>query len=205
MKVAESARGVGLAVLALLLAAPVVRAAADQPRTAIQSFYDTLLEVMKQATKLGFQGRYQRLQPAIEQTYDLPFMTRVAIGPAWAGMPPMQQQQAIEAFTRFSVATYANRFDGYSGEHFEIVGDRPGPANGTLVETRLVRTHDEPVQLNYLLHQTPSGWRVMDVFLSGTISESASRRSEFSSVLRQGGPDALLALLNRKVADLTPH
>jgi phospholipid transport system substrate-binding protein len=103
------------------------------------------------------------------------------------------------------VATYANRFDGYSGEHFEVVGDRPGPANGTLVETHLVRTHDAPVQLNYLRHQTPSGWRVMDVFLSGTISELASRRSEFSSVLRQGGPDALLALLNRKVADLTPH
>jgi hypothetical protein len=34
----------------------------------VQDFYDTLLSVMKEADKLGFQGRYAKLQPAIERT-----------------------------------------------------------------------------------------------------------------------------------------
>ena len=35
------------------------------------------------------------------------------------------------------------------------------------------------------------------------MSELATRRSEFSSVMRRGGADALVELLQRKVAELS--
>ena len=46
------------------------------------------------------------------------------------------------------------------------------------------------------------GWQIIDVFLSGTVSELATRRSEFSSVMRRGGAEALVDLLQKKAAQL---
>jgi hypothetical protein len=42
------------------------------------------------------------------------------------------------------------------------------------------------------------------VFLSGTISELATRRSEFTSVLRRDGAQGLLDLLGKRIAELKP-
>jgi phospholipid transport system substrate-binding protein len=52
--------------------------------------------------------------------------------------------------------------------------------------------------------RNPSGgsWKIIDVFLSGTISELAARRSEYSLVLRTGGAPALVDLLRKKTAEL---
>jgi phospholipid transport system substrate-binding protein len=38
----------------------------------------------------------------------------------------------------------------------------------------------------------------MDVYLSGTISELATRRSEFAAVLRQDGADGLVRALEQR-------
>ena len=178
-------------------------AAAGTPGAVVEAFYAVLLEVMKQATSLGFAGRYARLQPAIETAYALPLMIRLAVGPQWNTLSPTQQARLLEAFRRFTIATYASRFDGYDGEHFEVGGERP-QSGGALVQTRLVLRSADPVELNYLMRQDPT-WKIIDVFLSGTISELATRRAEFTSVLRRDGGDGLVALLERKVADLNPR
>lgn len=167
----------------------------------IQSLCNTLLAVMKQATQLGPRGRYQRLDPEIRRAYNLPLMTRLAIGPDWQRMSPQEQQQLIAAFSDYSVATYAARFDGYSGEHFEV-DPKPVPnASGLLVDTKLVKSSGEPVQLNYLMRSGDAGWQIIDVYLSGTVSQLATQRSEFTSVLHRDGAAGLLNLLKQKVAD----
>jgi phospholipid transport system substrate-binding protein len=180
-------------------------AAAATPRAVVEAFYGALLDVMKQATSLGFEGRYRRLQPAIEAAFNLPLMIRLAVGPPWNSLTPTQQSRLLEAFRRFTIATYASRFDGYDGEHFEVRGEAPAPAGGTMVETRLVPTKGDIVDLNYLLRQGDAGWQIIDVFLSGTISELATRRAEFTSVLGRDGADGLVKLLESKVAALTPR
>jgi phospholipid transport system substrate-binding protein len=43
----------------------------------------------------------------------------------------------------------------------------------------------------------------VDVYLDGTISELATRRSEFSSILRDRGIDGLITVLNRKTNALS--
>ena len=180
--------------------------AASPPRAVVETFYRVLIDVMKQANPLGFDGRYKRLQPAIEEAYNLPLMIRLAVGPQWTTLTPEQQSRLLEAFRRFTVATYANRFDGYEGEHFEVQGEKAGlSAGGVMVETRLVPTKGDAVQLNYLLRQDDGNWRIIDVFLSGTISELATRRAEFTSVLRRDGADGLVGLLERKAAELNPR
>jgi phospholipid transport system substrate-binding protein len=124
-------------------------------------------------------------------------MTRVAVGPAWSTLSDAKRQQLIQAFGRYITATWAERFDSYSGEKLEIDGERPYGA-AVLVDTRIVKSDGEPVSINYLMRRDGEQWRIADVYLTGTISELATRRSEFSSVLRSQGVDGLIEALNRK-------
>jgi phospholipid transport system substrate-binding protein len=176
------------------------------PRAVVEAFYRTLIDVMKHASTLGFAGRYRELKPAIEEAYNIPLMMRLAVGPQWNSLSPDQQKRLLNAFERFTISTYANRFDGYEGEYFEVRSERTGVAGGaTLVETRLVPQKGDPVDLNYMLRSDSGRWQIIDVFLSGTISELATRRAEFTSVLRRDGAEGLVAMLERKVADLAPR
>ena len=65
-------------------AAPWIARAETTPAVGtISTYYDTLLAVMKDATKLGLKGRYAKLDPAIRKAFNLPLMTRLSVGPDW--------------------------------------------------------------------------------------------------------------------------
>jgi phospholipid transport system substrate-binding protein len=182
----------------------LARAAAESPASVIRSFYDVLLRAMRGGPRLGFAGRRDVLAPACLRTFDFPLMTRLMVGLQWPQLSPDQQKQLIQSFSAFSVATYASRFDDYSGERFDVDGTSRAVANGDMiVKSQLVEQNGDTVELDYLMHDGLASWQAIDVYLSGTVSELATRRSEFSSVLRQGGPSALVELLQRKVAELS--
>lgn len=173
--------------------------AAQAQAAPIEQFHATLLETMRNAARLGVRGRFERLAPVMNQVFDLPAMTRIAVGPPWTGFTAGEQAALTEAFSRWSIATYAARFDGFSGESFTTQGVQATANGDQLVRTVLNRPGgQEPVVLSYLLRQN----RVVDVYLTGTISELASRRSEFAGLIRDGGAPRLLAELQRRNAAL---
>jgi phospholipid transport system substrate-binding protein len=188
---------------ALLLRHALAADAGSGPTAVIERFYDTLLGVMKQAKHLSFDQRYQQLAPAVTQTFNLGLMSRLAVGPEWAKLQPEQQQRLTEVFSRYTISVYANRFDDYGGERFTV---DPNPAtnpNGVLVQSSLIKSNGEKVALDYLMRQSAGGaWQVIDVYLSGTISELATRRSEFVGVLQSSGADGLVKLLEQRTAAL---
>jgi phospholipid transport system substrate-binding protein len=177
--------------------------AATTPAATLNSFYDTLLAVMKEGQKLGFAGRRQKLAPAITHAFDLPLMTRLVVGLPWPSLSAEDQKQLVNAFAEFSIATYANQFDDFSGEKFKVdPRAAPAPGNDVIVKTQLIQSNGEPVHLDYLLRQEPGEWRIIDVFLSGTISQLAARRSEFSGILREQGARGLIVVLKEKTEAL---
>jgi phospholipid transport system substrate-binding protein len=199
LMMSASSAAIGAAAPRRLLAAD----AGAAPVAVIQRFYDVLLAVMKDAKQLSFDQRYQRLAHTVTQTYNLPLMSRLAVGPGWVQLPPAQQQHLTDAFSSYTISEYANQFDGYSGERFEVDPAPATSANGPIVKSSLVKSDGEKVALNYLMRQGGDGaWQVIDVYLSGTISQLATRRAEFTSVLQQGGGDALLKLLEQRIAAL---
>ena len=189
--------GLGLAALG---AAPL--RAQEQPAQVVEQLHAALLSVMQQARALGVQGRFSRLRPVMETSFDLPAMTRIAIGPAWSGIAPEQQAALVQAFSEWSIATYANRFDGFSGESFTTQGETELRNGDRLVRTSLNRPGNSAVQLNYLLRRSGGAWRIVDVYLTGSISELASRRADFAALLAEGGPARLAAELRRRSATL---
>jgi len=168
----------------------------------IRAFYDALLDVMRRARALGVHGRYDALAPVIRATFDLAAMTRISVGPRWNAIPPEQQAALIDGFTRMTIATYASRFDGYSGERFEVDPAIETRKTGSVVHTRLVQSNGEPIAINYLMRHSAPGWKVVDVYLTGTISELATRRSEFSAILDAGGATKLIDTLKQQTDQL---
>ncbi|MCU0892705.1 MAG: ABC transporter substrate-binding protein [Rhodospirillales bacterium] len=193
--------------VAVVLAAALVLplrpgVAAETPVETVETLHQPLLALMKDAATLSIEQRYARLAPTLSATYDFETMTRLAVGTAWTDASPDQRATLTEAFSRLSIATYAKRFSGYSGESFQTLGQKEGPRGTTLVETRLVRPSDPPVPLTYVLQKQSQGFRIIDVILQGSISELAVRRSEYAQVLRQGGVDALTRLLQQKSEEM---
>ncbi len=192
-------RGLVLLIL-LVLASPT---AAQSPAVAVvERLHDTLLAVMKEADALGFEGRRERLAPVLADSYDMPLIARVSTGLHWRRAEPAQQDKMIDALTRLSVATYASRFDDYSGESFRVLSEQPAPRNTVLVNSEIVKSGGDTVRINYLLRKGDAGWRIVNVYLKGIYSELAVRRSDYAAELKRGGFDALLAAIEKKIADL---
>jgi phospholipid transport system substrate-binding protein len=186
----------GLA-LCVSLALPVERSAAGDGSSTVQSLYNTLLDTMHNGPQLGARGRYARLAPVVQQSFDIPFMTRLAVGPQWNSLTPAQQSQVTEAFEHYVAAVYAERFDSYAGEKLTVTGETTSPS-GTIITSLIVKSDGEPVHINYLMRDN----KIADVYLNGTISELATRRSEFGSILQAQGINGLITALNNKTAAL---
>lgn len=194
-------RFLSLAFLALAL--PFFASAAHAEDTSamavVRAFYNTLEQTMKEGPKLGFEGRYKKLEPAVTKAFNLPLMARHAVGLGWSKEKPEEQQKLVSAFTHFSVSTYASRFTKYDGEIFEVLGEKPAAGGGAMVETKLKPKDSEPVTLNYLVRNDETGTpRIMDVYLDAAISELATRRAEFGAVIKREGFFSLIGSLEEK-------
>ena len=173
-------------------------AAASDPQDVAQGFYRVLLTTMRDGRSLGQSGRYARLAPVVNRTFDLAFMARLAVGPSWATLAPSEQQRLTDAFGNYVSATYADRFNIYSGEQLKVTGERPY-GFAIMVETKIVKSNGEATTLTNLMRHNLGAWQISDVYLDGTISQLAVQRSEFNAILRREGVDGLVMALNRKV------
>ena len=185
----------------LVVLFPIAAQATPGPTEVIRQFCGQLLDVMQHAATLGAKGRYQKLEPIVHNVFDVPFMARLSIGPLWAKLPVDQKRRAVQAYARYIIAIYATRFDDYAGEQFQVLGDQQ-IKHGTLVKTHIIKSNGEPVSINYVLHDNDIAWQIRDIYLSGSISELATRRSEFALILRSSGIDGLIASLNKKADEL---
>lgn len=110
----------------------------------------------------------------------------------------------LEAFRRYTVASYVANFDSFAGQSFTVSPDTRNFDNGrVVVQSRVVPVSGDAIELDYVMQQTTSGWKVVDVLAAGSISRVAVQRSDFRRVLSNGGGDALVASLQRKITDLS--
>ncbi len=191
------------AILLLVSISLPIPAWAESAGDHVAKFQSGLISVMKEAEVLGVKGRFEKLAPLIKQTFHLSLMAGLSAGQYWNQADSKQQQRLVDAFTNMSIATLATLFDGYSGEEFSIVGERPGPQGLTFVDTSLkVPGRDKNVTISYVARKFEGDWLLIDVIVDGGISELKVRISEYRLTLNKGGIEALIELLNNKVKSL---
>jgi phospholipid transport system substrate-binding protein len=190
-------------------AAFVPRAASAQLASAdvtapVQRLNAALLAIMKSGQGSRFQQRYEALAPVVEQTFDLLAVLQLSVGPRWGSLSADDQARLMTAFRRYTVASYVANFDSFSGQSLEVAPEIRSLANGDrVVQTTIAASGESGHTLSYIMRQTPSGWKAVDVLADGAISRIAVQRSDFRAVLTSGGSAGLVSTLERKIADLS--
>lgn len=170
----------------------------------IQQLCDGLLAIMRAGQSVPFAQRFNQLAPEVDSAFDMDTILRVSVGPSWPTLPPDQQAMLEAAFRRYTIASYVNSFDEYSGQRFEVSPQVRALPNGEqVVDTRIVPRSGDPHELAYVMRETSQGWRAVDVLLDGTISRVAVQRSDFRNLLLHGGAAALAKSLQEKTANLS--
>jgi|KBSMisStaDraftv2_1062788.scaffolds.fasta_scaffold249058_2 phospholipid transport system substrate-binding protein len=170
--------------------------AADPAAKQIEAFHAVLLDTMKRAKEVGVQGRYKKLEPAVDAAFDFGTMTQLIAGPSWSAMSPADRKSVTDAFRRMTIANYAKNFDGYSGEQF-VTSPQVQERNGDkIVSTQMTAPGKAPISFVYRLDNKQGSWKIADIFLNGYVSEVATRRADFASTLTSGGAPALVQKLN---------
>ena len=185
-----------IAVLLVQLSESAQATASDPAAIQVQTLSDALLKSMRAGSAQSMAERYRSLEPVIEQTFALPLVTRLAVGPDWANFSPDQQKAVIAAFTRFTVANYAHNFHEFDGQKFEIDDNVSIRGTDKIVHTRVIPRNDTPTSLLYRMHEVEGTWRIIDVYSNG-VSELALRRSDFAAALASGGAPVLIDHLNK--------
>ncbi len=204
----STVRAIACATMIFFAALPVraegepTASAAPTPTEVVETFHGALMDMMKGSGDLSFDERVEYLAPRMDNAFDLDFMSSKSVGRQWKQLSAEQQKAWREKFEQLTVSNYAGRFTGYSGEAFETLGNEPAARDTVMVLTRVTVPGDEDVDLSYRLRQTRDGWRIIDVYLKGTVSELALRRSEYSSTLKRDGFEKLATAIDKKISDL---
>ena len=198
-------RGLMAGVAAILVGAAVPARAIDTNAVIepIRRLIDGLLAIMKAGPATPFRQRFSMLAPVIDQTFNLSAVLQESVGAGWAALPPQQQAMLTDAFRRYTVVSYVNSFNHFSGERFEITPTTRAVGPEQVVQTRIIPQSGTGHELDYVMRDSGSGWRVVDVLADGSISRVAVQRSDFRRLLTRGGPQALADSLSNKSLDLS--
>lgn len=180
-------------------------AAADDtpvPQALVQQFHAAIIDIMQQGPSLSFEGRVDRLSPVFAETFDMRVFSARTVGvKIWSELTDEQKNEYVETYSRFLIASYADKFDSYSGQIFDFLSMADAPKNTVYVKTQIVRNGKDPIMLDYLIGSRNGKQGIIDVFFDNA-SETSRRLSEFKSIYYNSGYDALISSLEKKTNEM---
>lgn len=171
----------------------------DSASSTVQQFQDALIEIMKGGDEMGFEGRREIVAAIVDETFDLPYITRLVVGSHWSTLDRRERDALSEAFVRMAIATLAARFNSYDGEEFVVAWERELKKQRMQVRGEFVFTDGEVVNIDYALHTRRGSWQIINIWFDG-VSGTRIQHEEFDDVLATDGVDELIRLLDEKVA-----
>lgn len=140
----------------------------------------------------------ERFTGLLRKGFDVPYIGRWVLGRFWSQATPEQQAEYQALFEKLIVDTYASRFAGYSGETYKVTGTRVEDPD-VIVITQISRPSGPPVDVEWRVRSKGDDHRIIDVVVGG-VSMGITQRSEFASVVSNGGIDGLLRALRSRPA-----
>lgn len=179
------------------IARPEVVAPAREP---VEKLNAALIDVMKNAGRLGYQGRYKKLEPVIKDVFQFETVAQIALGAHWKKLDQNKQREFIAKLSELSVATYASQFDAYKGQAFRYESTEEVKPDRVIVRYTMTVPNDKPISFDYVVNQYGGRWRIINIIADG-ISDLALKKAQYTSIIDREGFDSLLAKLTQKIAD----
>ena len=140
---------------------------------------------------------YKEIIKLVEKTYDTEKMLKMIIGDVWKNSSSDEQKQLINVFEKYISINYIKRFSKIEEPVFQFLENK-NVANFLMIKTQLVLKQNEKIPISYLLTKKGEKWKIFDVLLAGSVSEIATKKSEFNAFLKDGKIDSLLEALRKK-------
>ena len=173
------------------------------PTTFVQQVADQALSVLKNDPAVK-SGDIARINQIVDQ-HILPYVdfqktTRLSAGKHWRQATPEQRTALSNAFRTTLVRTYSGALtkvdDGTAIKILPVRGDAAG--NDVVVRSQVTQmTNAQPIQLDYRLEKTPSGWKIYDLNVEN-VWLIENYRNQFSQQISQSGIDGLIQALNKR-------
>jgi phospholipid transport system substrate-binding protein len=197
-RIAAGLRAIAVAVIALV-ALPAY--AQEAPDALVKRVSQEALTIIRTDPKVqaGDQARIRELIEAkLAPYFDVDRMTALAMGRSWRQATPEQKKQLAEGFKSLLIRTYANALNQYRSQTLDYDPLRVAPdATDVTVKTHVVRPGQVPVDIDYSMEKTPSGWKAYDVIVGG-VSLVTNYRDEFTQQVQTSGIDGLIRALAAK-------
>jgi phospholipid transport system substrate-binding protein len=164
-----------------MLALPSYSQTAIDPAAARAEVFSSSLLT---ASKRG-EARSPRLHVLIEQSFNIPVMAQIAVGPSWSSMSAAEHTAIVQALVRYTAARFEHDLGHFNGQ--KIVLDPAVQVRGPdhLIKGQLFEPGDAPVRLAYRIREYDGAWRIIDVFYDG-VSQLATQRADFASSISSG-------------------
>ena len=133
----------------------------------------------------------------VKNTYNSEKMIAKIIGDIWKKTNKKDQEEIVIVFQEYIAKNYFNRFKKIKSPIFKYKESKKIGEKFMLVKTGLVVDKEE-VSISYLLLLDKNKWKIFDVLLAGSISEIATKKSEFSSFIRDGKITPLINALKKQ-------
>lgn len=189
-----------LVVLVAFFSRTVLAELIEPPRQPVEKLNARLIEVMKDAKRLGYAGRYEKLEPVVQEVFQFEAIAQIALGSHWNKLDPSQKQAFIAKLTELSIATYASQFDAYEGQMFRYDSTEATKPDRAIVRYTMLAPNGKAVKFDYIVNRSGARWQIVNIVADG-ISDLALKKAQYMSIVEREGFDSLLAKLSRKVAD----
>jgi phospholipid transport system substrate-binding protein len=168
------------------------------PKQVVEELHAALIRAMKGGQAMGYEGRYKLLAPVIRESYDMTYIAQLTLGSYWSTLSEAQRDQFVQVLQQYSIANYAAEFDSYNGGSFQTQSEQSAQPGVDSVSSTFTSGSGKQHQFNYLLHQTPNGWRIINVIVDG-VSDLSLKRSQYTYVMKTDGFDALIQKLKDSI------
>ena len=185
--------------------ATVAPSAKMAPDALIRGVSNDILDAIR-ADKQLQSGDIAKINKVVDEKVlpyvDFEKMTRLTVGRGWRQASAEQRQVLVREFRTLLTYTYSGALSQINDHKVELRPFRAGPNDtDVIVRTQVVASKGEPIQLDYRMEKTDTGWRIYDVNILG-IWLIENYRNSFASEISANGIDGLIKSLVERNKDL---
>ncbi len=138
----------------------------------------------------------KNLLNVINRTYDAEKMLKMIIGKDWENQEIEKKEELIIVFKKYISKNYLKRFSKIDDVSFRNEKKEKISSELFLVRSNLI-IKQEKISMDYLLSINNNVWKIFDVLLDGSISEIATKKSEFRIFIKEKEIDSLIDALKK--------
>ena len=164
----------------------------------IELLQDVLMQISEDSNQES--NNLKKVKQVVEQVYNNKKMLKIIVGEKkWQELNDNEKEDLYETFLEYISLSYIKRFSKIDDPRFELIKFKKIGQKFNLVETNLIIPSEEKIMIHYLFSKVDNDWKVFDVLLEGTISEIATKKSEFKKIIDENGVSSLARSIRKKI------